>query len=475
METLRMTDYSSPDGTYNIPLIEREINNRFSFFETSLAGNIICKKGETTSKTFYISFHDIYNIQETSIEDIFIGIYEIGTKAPIWHKYHKFSNDTDPSLGVDFQRELSFQVDNLELSCGSYFVLLGNIQPNYENKLLNFAGCYRVNFSVLPNGYTLKENRPTHYSIKYISNKDKGKSSSTKYDSNNLLSFTDDFPIYQLSITLETAPNPSVDKYDLLIFDESLCCKNYINNVLTQQTEIISFIPPYGLPYGTTHLILYHNDKPYIHFQCRRNKRLGTLKAEYINPNSIYRHLLYHPTLQLYGCKKIKKNIISILNTHDSCFPKYLCITDKSGNGYNVVENIKEDFYKNNKSTYITSYKSVQENSFIKNNKDTLLIWHLSQTATSQWKKVINYIEKYLKVNNLNLIICGTEDMVEKLFDKYNYISQLIPKNNRWHTEPFSQMEMVYNMINNWHCEYDAAMPNYRTYEYFYKKVFTLE
>ena len=175
METLRMTDYSSPDGTYNIPLIEREINNRFSFFETSLAGNIICKKGETTSKTFYISFHDIYNIQETSIEDIFIGIYEIGTKAPIWHKYHKFSNDTDPSLGVDFQRELSFQVDNLELSCGSYFVLLGNIQPNYENKLLNFAGCYRVNFSVLPNGYTLKENRPTHYSIKYISHKVMGK------------------------------------------------------------------------------------------------------------------------------------------------------------------------------------------------------------------------------------------------------------------------------------------------------------
>ncbi len=200
METLRMTDYSSPDGTYNIPLIEREINNRFSFFDTFLAGDIICKKGETTIKTFYISFHDIYNIQETSIEDIFIGIYKIGTKAPIWHKYHKFSNDID-----------------------------------------------------------------------------------------------------------------------------------------------------------------------------------------------------------------------------------------------------------------------------------TLLIWHLSQTATSQWKNVINYIEKYLKVNNLNLIICGTEELVDKLFGKYNYISQLIPKNNRWHTEPFSQMEMVYNMINNWHCKYDAVIPNYRTYEYFYKKVFTKE
>ena len=59
METLRMKDYSSPDGIYNIPLIESEINNRFSFFDTSLVGDIICKKGESVSKGFYISFHYI--------------------------------------------------------------------------------------------------------------------------------------------------------------------------------------------------------------------------------------------------------------------------------------------------------------------------------------------------------------------------------------------------------------------------------
>lgn len=471
METLRMKDYSSPDGIYNIPLVESEINNRFSFFDTSLVGDIICKKGESVSKGFYISFHDIYNIQETSIEDIFIGIYKIGTKNPIWHKYHKFLSDSDPSLEVDFQSELSIEIDDLKLSCGSYFVLLGNIQPSYQNKPLNFAGCYRVDFTVLPNGYSLKENRLTHYSIK----KDKGKSSSTKYDAKNFLSLIEYFPRYQLSITLETAPNPSIDRYDLLIFDESICCKNYIKNVLTQQTEIISFIPPYGLTYGTTHLILYHNNKPYIHFQCHRNKRLGTLKAEYITSDSIYRHLRYHSTLQLYGCKSIKKNILSILNSPDVCFPKYLCITDKSGNGYDLVEKIKEDFYKHHKSTYITDYKSLQKDIYIKDNKNTLLIWHLSKTAISQWSKVINYIEKYLKANNLNLIICGTEDMVERLFGKYNYISQLIPKNNRWHTEPFSQMERVYNMINNWHSENDAVIPNYQTYEYFYKKVFDSE
>ena len=64
METLRMKDYSSPDGIYNIPLVESEINNRFSFFDTSLAGDIICKKKRICFKGFLYIFSRYNNIQE---------------------------------------------------------------------------------------------------------------------------------------------------------------------------------------------------------------------------------------------------------------------------------------------------------------------------------------------------------------------------------------------------------------------------
>ena len=71
---------------------------------------------------------------------------------------------------VSYKYYITFVLDEMELGIGRYFILLGNIAP-YEElsySILDFAGCHRINFLIVPNGKSLRHPALAAYDIRYI-------------------------------------------------------------------------------------------------------------------------------------------------------------------------------------------------------------------------------------------------------------------------------------------------------------------
>ncbi|MBQ8603171.1 MAG: hypothetical protein IJ413_11670 [Bacteroides sp.] len=327
-----------------------------------------------------------------------------------------------------------------------------------------------MNFKIIPNGEDLKHSQLTDYNIRFFAPGciEKGYKCCNK----TLFSYIGGFPYYGMDITLDSAPNPLIDKFDLYIYDDSFKCVQMIENAIERQNEKLSFIPPHGVPYGTTHFILTHNKVPYIHLQCSRAKRMGTLKAEYITPKSFYWYLSICKTFSLYGCKTIKNNIYKIISNPEKTSPKTLCIIDdyKGYYGfYNIASQIIDDLYDGYEGIYLTDeqYEDEEENKINGNSsKPYLFVWDLKRTDQKHWTHRVEYIKKNFD-DNTTLIIYGSSQDVNTLFEKFKELLKLIPAKNRWSTEPYSIIEKVYCEISRQSDE--AIMPNYENFEYLYK------
>lgn len=327
-----------------------------------------------------------------------------------------------------------------------------------------------MDFKIIPNGGDLKHPQLTYYNIRFFAPGCIKKG--YKCRKKTLYTYLGGFPYYGMDIALDFAPNPLIDKFDLYIYDDSFKCVQMIENAIERQNEKLSFIPPHGMPHGTTHFILTHNKVPYMHLQCSRAKRMRMLKAENITPKSFYWCLNKYKTFELYGCKTIKNNIFKIISNPEKTSPKTLCIIDdyKGYYGfYEVATQIMSDLYGGYESIYLTDeqYDDEEENKIYANSsKPYLLVWDLKRSNQKHLEQRAEYIKKNFD-DNTTLIIYGSSQDVNALFEKFKELAKLIPAKNRWSTEPYSIIEKVYREINRQSDE--GIMPNYENYEYLYK------
>lgn len=461
METIKMCEYSSTEGTYSIPFIESETDNRFSFLISTFFKHyydpikIICNEGESSLKEFGFSMHHVENIHGYELKGIFVGIYKVGVNKPVWHRV------IEDEAG--YRKEMSFSLDDVELPCGRYFMLFGNITPDKEfvHFTKDFAGCWRLDFAIIPNGLPLKHPLLLDFKIRYITPEERELSYPYHYP--NYLMMIGDFPLYELEVTLDVIPDKYMDKFDLRIFDEGLSCMETIEDIIHQPTERISFVPPHGVPHGTGHYILYHNEIPFVHLWCNRKKRMGALKAEPISKDSIYWYLHRCKSLQLYG--RIKKDILAVLNCPEKSSPQCLCIMDERGRSVNVIPNILEDLYAGMSHRYLFDNYYGEDTM----TESDIWIWDLCKSSESLWGKWTVYIEKYVQNGCKNLIIFGTQQEVCALFEQFEVMLQLVPKKNCWQIQPFTKMEKLYLMIDE--KMGDGDNPNFERFEKMYEEV----
>lgn len=437
---------SSHDGTYLIPMIKSGTANRFIsvsspfFAAVSNPIKIICDEGESSVRRFEVSLFSVENTRYGDLKGIFVGIYRVGVRNPIWFRM------IDEE--VSYEHYITFVLDEMELGIGRYFILLGNIAP-YEElsySILDFAGCHRINFLIVPNGKSLRHPALTAYDIRYIDPDDKEyydycrrlNHSMTVYDS----------PIYELEIGLDSVPDPYIDRYDMWIFDDAKSLFTKIPDMIHKPTEKIRFAAPYGLARGTVHIVIYHNGIPLFHFHCRRIKRLGKLKVETVTPESIFWYLHKNKSLRIYG--SLKNKIFHVLKNPE-ILPDCVCIIDEKPSCDVILDYILEDLYPS--KAYIKVYNSDRNLAEKIRNLNIpdgagVVVLDLNYTSESLWNGWCKCIEEFVRNGKVKAIIYGFGRKVSSLFSKCDSISRFIPAENRWHTGPVSDMEKVYITIN---------------------------
>lgn len=464
MKNLEMRDYTCNDGVYRIPYICSNPYNRFSFLNSPFFDcssedvKIICQEGCTSLKNFEFNLGLVTNTNYDELNGIFVGIYRKGEKNPVWQE---IIDEAHCSLD-----EISFVLNDVELESGFYFLLFGNIIPeeNFNPFIREFAGCYRQDFVVAPNGLTMRHPQLMDCGIRYIDyhKREPG----YPYPNPNFLMLFGDFPLYELTITLDVVPKKDIDKYDLRIFDDGLACVEVLEDIIHKSTEHILFVPPHGVPHGTGHFILYHNDIPYIHFQCNRNKRMGVLKAEPIAVDSIYWHLHRYKSLQQYGCADMKKKICKLLNNNADKRPNLLCITNDLGNNHSLRSHLVEDLYPEKRSRYLCDENISKINTEEGGSSTSkVVIWNVDETSTRLWNKCVACVENCLNADN-PVIIIGTTKNITSLLDRFCSLSQRLTPDNHWHTQPYTKMERLYLTIDALSSE--GEMPSFEDYEQLY-------
>lgn len=466
MGGFKMCEYASQDGTYRIPFIQKDPAYQFFsimspfFYRQYEVVKIICNEGETSVKGFEFELHMIGTIDAYGQNKIFAGIYKVGERNPIWHRVVKG--------GDEYKDVLEFKLGGLELPCGRYFILLGNVLPNkkFTPFIKEFAGCYRFDFSLLPHGQSLPSPRLSDCAIRYIAPHERKSGFRRHYPS--YLMMVGDFPLYELTVSLDHRPNPDTEKFDLRIFDEGLLLMETIEDICQQQSEQLSFVPPHGIPHGKSHFVLYHNDRPFVHLQCNGAKKMKAPLVEYISGDSIYYHLHKHKSLQLYGCKAIKKKILSSLNNPDVATPDYLCLIDDSERSVHILSHIMHDLYPG--MPLVNLFDSDLKRSArdfrahkVKS-RPSVIIWDLYRTSRNLWNKWIPFLDKNITPPH-KLVIYGAANDVDALFEKFGDLSRLFPARNRWKTQPLTKMESLYCMV-------DAFQhPCFKEYERLYQEV----
>lgn len=468
MGNIEMCEYSCFDGTYSIPLIKSVAENKFSYLVSPFFRRyydpikIVCNEGEDFIKDFNLTLYHVENIHTLELKNIFLGLYRVGTRIPVW------SHVIEDEAG--YRREMSFELESVNLSCARYFLLFGNITPDkdFVYFVKDFAGCYRLDFDVIPNGVSLTHPCLLKSSIHYI--KPEERDSGYSYHYPNYLMMMGDFPLYELEIEISTIPDKYMDKYDLRIFDEGLSCVEVIEDMFHQPTERIQFVPPRGVPHGISHFILYHNECPFIHFQCSRKKRLGVLKAESVSPDSIYWYLHRYKSLQLYGCKTIKEKICTLLNNSSMPIPKCLSLSVDYGDAFDVVQAILDDLYSEIPKAYINGDGGFSGCFRLMNKKEEpyILVWYLADLPKVLVEELVSGIVDYITNSNNRLLVYGTSERVKSIFEQSDVMSLLIPRGNRWSTQPFTKMEMLYYRINE--SASGGDNPNFGRYEEMYKE-----
>lgn len=470
MGNVKMCRFSCPDGTYSIPRIESETDNRVSSLVSPLWGRryyevikMICNEGEDSIKDFGFSLFHVENIHTHALEKIFLGIYKVGLNEPVWQYVIE-----DESW---YRREKSFKLEGVELDCGRYFILLGNIKPdkNFVPFMKELAGCYRLDFVVIPNGLSLGHPRLLEYGIRYIAPEERGMELPYHYP--NYLLMMGDFPLYGLNMTLDSVPDIYMDKYDLRIFDEGLACVELIEDVLHGQKEEVMFVPPRGVPHGMGHYILYHNGMPLVHFQCHRKKRLGLLKMEEILTDSIYWHLHRYKSLQLYGCKEIKKKICTLLNNPEMSRPQSLSLSVDYGNSFDVSQAILSDLYQGVSKIYVNVDDGLGKLFRMSGEEegDFMFVWNLDDSSDALADEWVSGFADYVKSSHGRLLVYGASDRINFLLEQSEVMARLIPRKNRWHTQPFTKMERLYLRI--YAKESEGDNPNFDRYEKMYDEL----
>lgn len=472
MKEITMRMYSASDGDYLIPHIEAEADYLFDYMVTPFSGRrydpvkIICKKGTSSVKELSFSLHQVENMQEDMGMGIFAGIYRVGTKLPVWQQ------KIDESFC--YTSVLEFQLEETELPYGPYFILLGNVAKRGDKMpfVKDFAGCLRLDFAVLPNGESLKHPYLLDCAIRYISPEERKSGYQYPYPSYFMLA--GNFPLYELELTLDSAPDSITDKFDLRIFNEGLYFVEEISDILHEQTERIAFAPPHGVPHGIGHYIIYHNDMPFMHLQSNRKaKKMDNLKAEPVQPDSVFGYVHQYQSLQLYGCRRMKEKILDLLNHSGGVAPECLCIICDATRSSDILYAFKKDFYygMSSRHFYDSSYNQmIRESRDEKQRTEPVVwIWDLYKTSTSMWSKWADYIEKYFRRGTDKLIIQGNAEDTNLLFRLFKNLNRLVPKKYRWKTQPFTKMEKVYNAINR--MSEDNGMPFFTEYEKIYRSI----
>lgn len=463
MSNIKMCDYTCSEGTYLLPRIESGTENRFAYLYSSFIScgsemsKTVCEKGEDALRGLSLRLGTVENAFGADLTNIFVGIYRIGERMPVWQEVLDY--------GTDFKMDVELELDDVTLACGRYFLLFGNIRPSGDALpyAVEFAGCYRQDFAVLPGAGAVDRPMVTACAIEYVAPGKRGKDGP-----NSFLARVGGFPLYKLTVTLDRTPDLIRDRFDLRTFDEGLRCCDTLSDVFRQPTEELLFVPPHGVPHGTSHFILYHNDEPFVHFSCNRNVRFGPLRMEYLTPDSLYWHLLDNETLRSYCCRAIKGKLLRYLTQPDLPTPECLAL----GNDYGFwLSCILEDLYVGmpRRSPVVT-----QDFEDLVSSQTEPCVFVVSDWENWPEERLAEWIacmERHARGGSHRWVFSGKSRDVKALLAKHASLSRLIPAEHRWYTDPLTKMERLYVAIDN--DSNGDLLPSFTRYESLYTQIVT--
>lgn len=276
------------------------------------------------------------------------------------------------------------------------------------------------------------------------------------------------YDISFMPVTLDRTPDFIRDRFDLRTFDEGLRRCDTLSVVFRQPTEELLFVPPHGVPHGTSHFILYHNDEPFVHFSCNRNVRFGPLRMEYLTPDSLYWHLLDNETLRSYGCRAIKGKLLRYLTQPDLPTPEYLAL----GNDYGFwLSCILEDLYVGMPRR---SPEATQDFEGFVNSQTEPCVFVVSNWENWPEERLAEWIacmERHARGGSHRWVFSGKSREVKALLAKHASLSRLIPAEHRWYTDPLTKMERLYVAIDN--DSNGDLLPSFTRYESLYTQIVT--
>ena len=469
MKKIRMCDYPSLEGTYRIPYVMSKPRNMcssmnsnvlwgdnpFVQYSNSCVGKIVADAGTSSAGNVFFNLLDITNVWGDALHDIFFGVYRFGQPEPVW----QYILDTDEHGEMS---ELRLDLEGLRLPVGRYFLLFYNIAPDkdYFVLLKDFAGCYRLDFHVIPNGITLPHPLLTESSIRYIQ-PDEAYGHERKRIARSRGPVIESNALYELSLSLDFSSCPKkradmgMDLYELRVFDESyreVC--NVHDIIWHEQDRRFLITPPHNLPFGTCHFILYHNDTALYHLWCRRDRRLGQLKVEKVEEGSFLSYLHRCDTSYYYGCLKIKKLLRSMW-AGKAPVPRILCVASDETD--TLGQEVAKSLFPGKVPFDIFGFKEYgwlpDELDWSRLDNESLVLWHLPDYEGGDFDAFVMKMSEWLDNHkDAHVILNGYTEKVKTLFMRSEALSKLVPVNCRWYTQeptPYEQfMERLFH--TNW-------------------------
>lgn len=469
MNKIRMCNYSSPEGTYWIPYVMSKPRNMcssmnsnvlwednpFVQYSNSGVGKIVADAETSSAGSVFFNLLNVTNIWGDALHGIFFGIYRLGQREPVW----QYVLDTDEHGELP---ELRLELEEVSLPVGRYFLLFYNIAPDKDffMHLKNFAGCYRLDFHVIPNGQILSHPLLADSSIRFIKPND-----AYDYEREKIARsrgpVIETNALYELSLSLDfsSCPQNGADKgmnlYSLRIFDESYREKWEIHDIIWEEpTQRFWITPPHNLPLGTCHIILYHNDTALYHFWCRRSKKLGQLKVEKVEEGSFLSYLHRCDTSFYYGCQNIKK-LLWELWKGDAPIPRLLCVASDETDtlGHEVANTL----FPSKVPFDIYGFKEYgwlpDELDWNHLDNEKVVLWHLPDYEDGDFDAFVMKMTEWMESHkDAHVILTGYTEKVKTLFSQSETLSKLVPVNCRWYTqEPTPYEQFIERLFHtNW-------------------------
>ena len=435
IKTLKFKKCKINDTIYNIPKTLRK--PQYYFFSvilhynenqiiTDSDSNTLVEPYSANKYTLQIEFDNLYpKSSKQKVPEVIIALYRMGQTSPI----SVTTIDSNTLKQTLLSSRHSFNP-------GTYFILICNAEPvdnEYQHfKEINYLQYFY--FQILPHGYRLKHPILTGGN------------------------FSED---HIIELYFNNAITTDDNCYSILCYDknnkimatpENVPYKN-LNHTMKINTKIKT--NAWWLDNDYTFIIL-HNDEPFavFTFQWSNGHQIGQpictqiekdtplyMQAKLTKYNFQWKYLS-----RFAGYSEIRKGILNIMCKQNKQIQHYAICTSQSFDNHRIASIAAVI----NPNSIVKCYdctmllEDYQEPAINITDNQFICLHNIASLLTTEGKRLLNEVETNLKIHsNFKLIIYGNSDELNQLFKQSPIISEFIPLENRWQTQPFSLQEQI--------------------------------